>query len=116
MTDFLDPITLAATAATIAAVVWIGHRADVARRAQCRPPVVLDPCEGLGNRLPHSMLVTTTHRPWLIVPEGIGGGAVLAQAEAGTHPTHPTFCELVLPLDGCGADAQVSSPEPPPCP
>ena len=36
MTDIFDPITLAATAATIAAAVWIGHRADLARGHACR--------------------------------------------------------------------------------
>lgn len=126
MTDLFDPLTLGATAVTLAAVVWIGHRADVARRAQRQAPVVQatagpiaakaaapTPCEGIGGRLSPAVLATATHRPWLIVPEGIGGPAVLAEAEAPEHPTQATFSELVLPCDGCGAEAQVSSGETP---
>jgi|JI10StandDraft_1071094.scaffolds.fasta_scaffold960382_3 hypothetical protein len=120
MTDLFDPLALAATAATIGALVWVAHLADKARRARPLPPAEA-PCptapqQGGGHTQRPAAMLTATHRPWVVVPEGIGSGAVLAQAEAGTHPTHPTFSELVLPLDGCGADAQVTSTEPPPCP
>ena len=123
MTDLFDALTLAATVATIGAAVWVGHLADRARRARRTPPVVqavppaaLAPCGGIGSRGGPAVVITSTHRPWVIVPEGIGGVAVLAEAEAATHPTDATFAGLVLPLDGVGADAQVSSGEPPQCP
>ena len=123
MTDLFDPLTLAATAATIGAAVWVGHLADCARRARRTPPVVqaapaaaLAPCGGIGSHRRPVGVITSTHRPWLIVPEGIGGVAVLAEAEAADHPTDATFAGLVLPLDGVGADAQVITEEPPQCP
>ena len=119
MTDLFDPLALAATAATIGALVWVGHLADKARRARRVPPAAaLAPTamqQCTTTQRPVAVL-TATHRPWVVVPDGIGSGTMLAQAEASTHPTHPTFSELVLPLDGCGADAQVTSTEPPQCP
>lgn len=122
MSTLFDPLTLAATAATIGAAVWVGHLADVARRGRRAPPVVkaraaqppavvLAPCS--GNHDAPTRVITTTHRPWVIVPEHLGPVAVLAQAEAGNHPTDATFAGLVLPIDGCGADAQVITGEPP---
>ena len=123
MTDLFDPLTLAATAATIGAAVWVGHLADRARRARRTPPVVeaappstLAPCGGIGSQRRPAVVITSTHRPWVIVPEGIGGMAVLAEAEAADHPSGATFAGLVLPLDGVGADAQVTAEEPPQCP
>lgn len=122
MSTLFDPLTLAATAATIGAAVWVGHLADVARRGRRAPPVVqaraaqppavvLAPCGGNYDATPR--VITTTHRPWVVMPEHLGPVAVLAQAEAGDHPTDATFAGLVLPLDGCGADAQVITEEPP---
>ena len=120
MSALFDPLTLAATAATIGAAVWVGHLADVARRGRRAPPVVqaraAQPAAVVitrgGNDAP-PRVITTTHPPWLIVPEGIGGVAVLAEAEAANHPCDATFAGLVLPLDGVGADAQVITEEPP---
>ena len=109
MSTLFDPLTLAATAATIGAAVWVGHLADVARRGRRAPPVV----QARAAQPAAVGVTTTTHPPWLIVPEGIGGVAVLAEAEAANHPCDATFAGLVLPLDGVGADAQVITEEPP---
>lgn len=105
MTDLLDPLALAATAATVAAVVWIGHRADVARR---RPPVVeieppapagLTPCRGMSNGGAPAVL-TQTHRAWVIVPAENIGGPTPQMCEADPPAqAGATYADLVVQID-----------------